>query len=466
MKLYPNATHIYQPADVCLFRGLKQDWNTALEGLSFNFEFVQKRQNFPVLLKHIVDRHFSPEKIQSAFKCCGLSPWDAGAIDYSRCVAVRLQDDNQSESISRSITTSPRLSSPSVWDSVQHISKCEPESYLAAHHTNPPVPDETMSCSPSVFSNYILSTVSDQSTSHNFNLDLASSSLSWPQYSHSENNEFAAQFEQVEPLASADRAVNANSSESFDVDQQQYNNLKFPANKSIETELNFKISSSNIIETTEDEANLEANVTCELGCYSKKRQDSLLLTREKFIERLPSEIVTQFNLPDYELRYELRCTELRCEKVLYDIYKDFQSEPRPLSPKTVSGLPLPNMNKRKGARRKKTETLSFIIASDEYKQNLQAIEHQKILQEEIKKQRAEDRQMKATKKAVATAAKKQAITQKKAEIAQKKAETAQKTAETVKKETSVAEHKPNTRIQPRRQKKKSKRFLNSTRANN
>lgn len=102
MKLYPNSTNIYQPADVCLFRGLKQDWNTTLEGLAFNFEFVKKRQNFPILLQLVVQNHFTPQKVQRAFECCGLCPFNPDALDYSKCLSIKTTTLNENEVYSES----------------------------------------------------------------------------------------------------------------------------------------------------------------------------------------------------------------------------------------------------------------------------------------------------------------------------------------------------------------------------
>lgn len=88
IKLYPNSTHIYQPNDVCLFRGLKESWNALLEGLGFSFEFVKQKSNFPILVQLVTQNQFTPEKIKNAFKSCGLCPWNADEVDYSKCLAI------------------------------------------------------------------------------------------------------------------------------------------------------------------------------------------------------------------------------------------------------------------------------------------------------------------------------------------------------------------------------------------
>lgn len=47
------------------------------------------------MLKTVVDNDLKPETIKHGFRACGLLPWDASAINYSKCVAKDKQKPNQ-----------------------------------------------------------------------------------------------------------------------------------------------------------------------------------------------------------------------------------------------------------------------------------------------------------------------------------------------------------------------------------
>lgn len=86
--LYPNATHILQPADVSVFRPLKAGWSNAV------YEWKQKSGNkivskvtFGVLLEDVFKEKATPETIQNGFRKCGLFPFNPEAVDYRRCMS-------------------------------------------------------------------------------------------------------------------------------------------------------------------------------------------------------------------------------------------------------------------------------------------------------------------------------------------------------------------------------------------
>lgn len=86
IALYPNSTRILQPADVSAFRPLKNNWNKAvLEFRRDNPNAVVTKENFAFVLKKAVSS-LTPEAIKNGFRATGLWPWNASAIDYSKCL--------------------------------------------------------------------------------------------------------------------------------------------------------------------------------------------------------------------------------------------------------------------------------------------------------------------------------------------------------------------------------------------
>ncbi|KAJ8926646.1 hypothetical protein NQ314_020967 [Rhamnusium bicolor] len=89
IALYPNVTRIIQPADVAVFRPVKVAWRAAVRkwqtdnpGQSLN------KITFAPLLKTVVDSSIKPEYLIRGFKLCGLYPFSADAVDYSKCLGA------------------------------------------------------------------------------------------------------------------------------------------------------------------------------------------------------------------------------------------------------------------------------------------------------------------------------------------------------------------------------------------
>lgn len=80
--LYANSTWILQPEDVPAFKSLKSYCKKAV--------LDWKRQNhseetFGTVLK-IVDTYYKSETVVNGFVATGLCPWNANAIDYTKCL--------------------------------------------------------------------------------------------------------------------------------------------------------------------------------------------------------------------------------------------------------------------------------------------------------------------------------------------------------------------------------------------
>ena len=100
--LYPNATRILQPADVAVFKPLKDGWRNAVH--NWRRENVGKPLNkvaFAPILKLVVDSNIKKQNIINGFRACGLHPFDETAIDYSKCLGRNKESD---ENVTGNIT--------------------------------------------------------------------------------------------------------------------------------------------------------------------------------------------------------------------------------------------------------------------------------------------------------------------------------------------------------------------------
>lgn len=87
IALYPNATHIIQPADVSVFRSLKCAWRKEFHNWRVHNESNQFLiKDFAPLLKGVLDIHLRQNTIKSGFEKSGLFPWNPDAVDYSKCL--------------------------------------------------------------------------------------------------------------------------------------------------------------------------------------------------------------------------------------------------------------------------------------------------------------------------------------------------------------------------------------------
>ena len=85
IAFFPNATHILQPMDVSVFRPLKSAWKkTVLEFKVENNGKKLKRENFAPLLQITLDKTLTSGMFVNGFRKCGIYPFDADSVDYSR----------------------------------------------------------------------------------------------------------------------------------------------------------------------------------------------------------------------------------------------------------------------------------------------------------------------------------------------------------------------------------------------
>lgn len=85
--LYPNATHILQPADVVVFRPLKVRWRGIVQDWKTKTGHkVVTKGVFGPLIDNAFKKGATPEVIKNGFRKCRLFPFDPNAVDYGRCM--------------------------------------------------------------------------------------------------------------------------------------------------------------------------------------------------------------------------------------------------------------------------------------------------------------------------------------------------------------------------------------------
>lgn len=74
-KLPPHTTHVLQPLDVSVFKSVKAKWKEVLNNFfqANGFSNITK-QNFPPLIKAVVEQSFKSENVRSGFETSGLFP--------------------------------------------------------------------------------------------------------------------------------------------------------------------------------------------------------------------------------------------------------------------------------------------------------------------------------------------------------------------------------------------------------
>lgn len=86
IALYPNCTHILQPADVALFGPVKQLWKKALrQWLNESDSEIVTKQNFVFVLQKVTEM-IKPDCIINGLRACGLCPFDADSVNYSKII--------------------------------------------------------------------------------------------------------------------------------------------------------------------------------------------------------------------------------------------------------------------------------------------------------------------------------------------------------------------------------------------
>lgn len=92
--LPPNTTHMLQPADVSVFRPLKQEWKSTVRrwlNRPENINSTVTKLNFCTLFQDTLQGTNMTTQIKNGFRKCGLYPLNPDNIDYSKCVKNTLE---------------------------------------------------------------------------------------------------------------------------------------------------------------------------------------------------------------------------------------------------------------------------------------------------------------------------------------------------------------------------------------
>lgn len=87
IALFPNATRILQPADVAIFGPLKNSWRNVVD--IWRSDHPAERislATFGQLLQDAMNKALKKSTIINGFSACGLYPFNADAINYSKCL--------------------------------------------------------------------------------------------------------------------------------------------------------------------------------------------------------------------------------------------------------------------------------------------------------------------------------------------------------------------------------------------
>lgn len=85
--LPPNSTHIIQPCDVAIFKPLKLYWKNVVCKNKRSGNAITKT-NFVYHFKEAFNS-VQTSSIKNGFKKCGLFPFNADSVDYSKCISFR-----------------------------------------------------------------------------------------------------------------------------------------------------------------------------------------------------------------------------------------------------------------------------------------------------------------------------------------------------------------------------------------
>lgn len=91
--LPPNATHLIQPADVAVFKPLKEYWRTEVrEWQAKNENRVVTKMEFCGIFEIVLKHPNLPVCMRNGFKACGLYPFNPNAVNYKKCVQNILEN--------------------------------------------------------------------------------------------------------------------------------------------------------------------------------------------------------------------------------------------------------------------------------------------------------------------------------------------------------------------------------------
>lgn len=81
----PHTTHILQPLDKVMYGPLKAAYSSAVTTFSYTRrDFIVSKTDFARKVREPLDKTFTPATIKKSFKCTGIYPFNADAIDKTQ----------------------------------------------------------------------------------------------------------------------------------------------------------------------------------------------------------------------------------------------------------------------------------------------------------------------------------------------------------------------------------------------
>ncbi|XP_062533940.1 uncharacterized protein LOC134202955 [Armigeres subalbatus] len=131
IALYPNTTRkgdfwvsspITQPADVSIFKPLKDQWKNEVDDWRSKQPDVSfTLRHFGGVLQETVAKGIKKDSITNGFRVCGLFPFDAENVDYTKCIAK-----SSNNTVSPSVVPSQQTSLPNIDTPVTNETADEP----------------------------------------------------------------------------------------------------------------------------------------------------------------------------------------------------------------------------------------------------------------------------------------------------------------------------------------------------
>lgn len=107
--LPPNTTHILQPADVSVFKPMKQEWKNTVKNWQKrpeNSNQIVTKINFCKVFEETLQNTQMQSHVVKGFRKCGLYPFNPDSVDYTKCVKNFLEKNCQ-QTVSASASERP-----------------------------------------------------------------------------------------------------------------------------------------------------------------------------------------------------------------------------------------------------------------------------------------------------------------------------------------------------------------------
>lgn len=130
----PNTTHILQMCDVGIFSAAKNGWKKEVEKFKKTHNVEMNEISFIGVLKNMIDKVITKEKIVNGFRATGIMPFNVNNIDMSKCIGNDYPSENIEEvPVANYEKSASFMETESIYDEQLVIEKL-PLNYLNEEH--------------------------------------------------------------------------------------------------------------------------------------------------------------------------------------------------------------------------------------------------------------------------------------------------------------------------------------------